>query len=693
MKINKHKIGSLIKNKLIFVILLLSWLLTGVGKANNSIDSLAHLLHNATETDKIEILNQLAKKTNPNAPADGYKYAIEALHLANKHNDKQGKADAYNMMAYSWLYRGQCDSALLYYHKCDAFCKELDDPERTGNLFFSFGQVYYFKGDSKLGLEYYMKAMNVFESNNNIEGLAKTIYSIGYMHYDNGRYDSAMYYFKKGIDLSENEPDCLSITTSLYNGSGNVFYDWGKYDKAIEYYNKALIINKKIDNKPGVAYGINNMGNVYYDWRKYDSAFMNYEYAHALFLEIGNVKGQAIALHNMGLICDATARHEEAFSYYEKALSIYSEIGQPTGMAETLNEMGESSKKAGDFKKAIQFANKSQEYALQHNLSEVIFDNYHILSVAYANTGRPALALEYYKKYTAVKDSLFNEKMHQQISELETRYESEQKDKQITLLSSENQLKEMRIRNNQILMFSLVGFVVLLILFGMVFIRQNKLKVEQQNLLLKQQLFRSQMNPHFIFNSLASIQNSIINEESIKASKYLARFSKLVRNILDSSVQEFIPLEEEINTVENYLALQKIRFPEKFDYSIEVDDAIDPQTIQIPPMLAQPFIENAIEHGIKHKNAKGTIQVRFTWQNGILILEVEDDGIGRQKALEILLQQNNGHKSLATSITSDRIQVLNRKKSRKISMEIIDLKDDQNVASGTKVRFEIPVLK
>ena len=102
-----------------------------------------------------------------------------------------------------------------------------------------------------------------------------------------------------------------------------------------------------------------------------------------------------------------------------------------------------------------------------------------------------------------------------------------------------------------------------------------------------------------------------------KASKYLAKFSRLVRNILDSSVEEFISLEQEISTIENYLGLQKIRFPEKFDYTIEVDERLDPASVRIPPMLAQPFIENAIEHGIKHKNSKGKIDVRFKLQKGI----------------------------------------------------------------------------
>jgi sensor histidine kinase YesM len=227
-------------------------------------------------------------------------------------------------------------------------------------------------------------------------------------------------------------------------------------------------------------------------------------------------------------------------------------------------------------------------------------------------------------------------------------------------------------------------------LFATLFFRQNRIKANQQNIQLKQRLFRSQMNPHFIFNSLASIQNSIINEDPMKASKYLARFSKLVRNILDSSTAETITLEDEINTIENYLTLQKIRYPEMINFNISVDDGLDVEATFIPPMLAQPFIENAIEHGLKSKEAKGNIEVRFTKKNQTLVLEIEDDGIGRPQAQENLKAKDPGHKSMATGITQERINVLNRKKKRKIHFNIIDLKDESGRARGTKVMIEIP---
>ncbi len=301
-------------------------------------------------------------------------------------------------------------------------------------------------------------------------------------------------------------------------------------------------------------------------------------------------------------------------------------------------------------------------------------------------------ALKYHVSYASAKDTLNKLQQNREIINLQTKHETERNEKQIDFLSQENALQELRLTQSRYFLLGLGGMVLLVIVLAIFIIRQNKLRDQQQKLLLQQKLFRSQMNPHFIFNSLTSIQNYIMDEEAHHASKYLSRFAKLIRNILDSSIEDFVPLEQEIGTIEHYLELQKIRFKDKFDYTLEVDEAINPENINIPPMLAQPFIENSIEHGIKHKKSKGHIHIRFYSKNSQVVCEVEDDGIGRQKAQEILYGQDRDHKSLATAITYERIRVLNKKLKRKITLLIQDLKDAENEPSGTKVILQIPII-
>nr|NQU90005.1 histidine kinase [Bacteroidota bacterium] len=299
-------------------------------------------------------------------------------------------------------------------------------------------------------------------------------------------------------------------------------------------------------------------------------------------------------------------------------------------------------------------------------------------------------ALKYHIAYFNAVDTLNKLQRNREIIELQTKYETERKEEQIVSLSQENTFQEFKLKQSGYFLLGLGGVVLLVVILAIVLIRQNKLREQQKNLLLQQKLFRSQMNPHFIFNSLASIQNFVVRQDSKKASIYLSRFSELVRSILDSSTEEYILFEKEVKTIKNYLELQKVRFPDKFDYTIEIDERIDPENMLIPPMLTQPFIENSIEHGFKHKKAVGNLKIRFTIKSKLIVFEIEDDGIGRAKALEIGIKLKKDHKSMATDITRERLMVLKRKLKQKISLIIIDLKNENNEPSGTKVVFDIP---
>ena len=301
-------------------------------------------------------------------------------------------------------------------------------------------------------------------------------------------------------------------------------------------------------------------------------------------------------------------------------------------------------------------------------------------------------ALKYYIAYSNAEDTVNKIRHSEELLQFQTNFETERYEEEINNLEQENAIKELRLEQSTYLMTGLAGLVIIILLIALFIIRLNKLRDQQQTLVLQQKLFRSQMNPHFIFNSLTSIQNYIMDEEAHQASKYLSRFAKLIRHILDSSVEEYVTLEEEISTIENYLELQQIRFKNKFEYSIEIDEKITPENINIPPMLAQPFIENSIEHGIKYRKTKGYIHIRFLLKNNYLVFEVEDDGVGRKKAQEILYKQNNEHKSLATAITYERIRVLNKKLRKKIILGIKDLVSTENEPAGTKVILQIPII-
>jgi LytS/YehU family sensor histidine kinase len=209
---------------------------------------------------------------------------------------------------------------------------------------------------------------------------------------------------------------------------------------------------------------------------------------------------------------------------------------------------------------------------------------------------------------------------------------------------------------------------------------------------LEQRLLLSQMNPHFVFNSLTAIQSYIFRNDAYTAGKYMSSFAKLVRLVLENSREEQIPISKEIETLRYYLLLQELRFEGKFDYNIDVDPDIAVDQITVPPMLAQPFIENAIEHGIIHLSRKGLITIRFILKGSALIIEIEDNGIGIEKSSQHSQHKWNEHQSLATKITKERIKNIKSSSKIEVKMEIIDLSENSDLQQkGTIIRFTLPV--
>ena len=234
---------------------------------------------------------------------------------------------------------------------------------------------------------------------------------------------------------------------------------------------------------------------------------------------------------------------------------------------------------------------------------------------------------------------------------------------------------------------AIVSFTILLILF--IKKREVDLKQRHRNLKLQQRVFRLQMNPHFMFNSLLAIQNFIYQNNRKDAGNYLSDFAKLFRLILNNSKSEFILLDKEVETLNLYLKLQALRYPNKFTHNIFIDDKIDAELTMIPPMLAQPMIENALEHGLFFKKGKGNIDIRFIYKGSKLLFEVEDNGVG----LELAKQKNiskTKHKSSALDITRERIKVLGKRHGYFAVFEIKEVKDAHGKVKGTKVMFTLP---
>lgn len=635
-----------------------------------------------------------------------------------------------------------CLAVMLFYEKTDVsiafteeamnLAKELEYDKGIADACRNWGYIYQYQGSFPKALDNYLEALSLYEKLDLKHTVAWVYYDIARTHYLASNYEKTIEYGYKALDVFRERKDRGSTvgdvkdTVLVYGGLALAYRLMGDPGKAVEMNRMVLdLMNRNHFEKAVIAILTWSVGYDYHSLDEIDSAKIYMHRTLAFTDENLNIQGiKARTEFTLGQMYRWEGNFDSALYYYQKADQWYRNNGMLLWEFNTVMETGLIYFKQNKFEKAENYLKQSERCfkemllknspylhdSLKHIVTfglelfspmppmqwkiftwEMGSDMYYVLYRINVAKRRTEEALKYHIAYSDALDTLNLLNQNMAIIELQTRYETEQKEKQIALLAHENEFKAYKLNQSRIFIFGLAGLVLLIAILAVIIIRMNKFREKQNSLLLQQKLLRSQMNPHFLFNSLVSIQNFIINQEPAKAGKYLSKFSKLVRNILDSSFEDFVPLEEEINTIENYLELQKVRYTDKFEYSINVDQAIDAENMMIPPMLAQPMIENAIEHGIKNKETSGNIHIRFTLNDSTILLEVEDDGIGREKAMEIMLKQDKDHKSLATAITRERIATMNKKLRRKISMEILDLHNALGEATGTKVVFGIPI--
>jgi len=293
-------------------------------------------------------------------------------------------------------------------------------------------------------------------------------------------------------------------------------------------------------------------------------------------------------------------------------------------------------------------------------------------------------ALLWHEAYESLSDSLRNKEVRSQILEMELAYETEKKEQRIALLTVENQLKNQRIKIGLVL---LVVLVVIIFLVIYILINRKKQAALIENS-LKQQVLRTQMNPHFIFNVLGSIQNFVMNNEKNAAVSYLSQFASLTRATLNNSAGESIALADEISMLQNYVELERMRKENSFDYQFIIDQDIEVDIIQIPPMLVQPFVENAIKHGFSGIPYKGLLKLKIADQGDQIVFTIEDNGQGMASKTAV----NKAFPSMAMEIFNKRRKLIQQKYKKDFKFEMINLKDNDPALSGVCVTIHIPVL-
>ncbi|NRD19806.1 histidine kinase [Winogradskyella eckloniae] len=519
--------------------------------------------------------------------------------------------------------------------------KELKYPKGVGISYNNLGIIqHYFLSDPLKGLEFYQKSYAVFENEPKFQKYAiGVLTNIGLINLEQQEYGKALNSFKTLLKNPENKS---KHSTEFY--IGNVYGEQKQLDSSIYYYKKSLIGAEQHKQPILIANIKTNLGLMQ---------------TNAGFLEDGLLNTQEsldlIATHNIeGLRVTA----------YTNAAEVYLQNN--------------------NIEKAEYYASNSLK--LSEGLNSLSTKNSALATLAnvYAQKGDYKNALTNYKEHIVLRDSLINADRKLEISRKEIQFKAD-KDKAIAQVEIERQKS---IKNASILggagliLAAIIGF----ILYRRKQDAVSKSKEAEFNAKVSDtelKALRSQMNPHFIFNSLNSIGDYILKNDTQSASDYLSKFAKLMRLTLENSEKKEILLSDDISLLRTYMDIERKRFNNAFNYVIKVDDELDEDNILVPPMILQPFIENSIIHGLAQKENSGVLTIAFKAENDMLICSVDDNGIGRTSSAKNKSATEN--KSMGMAITKSRIEIINKLKNTNGNVEIIDKTE------GTRIDVSLPM--
>lgn len=535
----------------------------------------------------------------------------------------------------------------------------------------------------------HIEALFTYQSIGNETGVAAQYGNLGVIYEMSGDFQKALLFYQRALKIYEQLKDIKSIAFAE-NNIGIVYQEMNLFQQSLAFQQKAFAHKQQLNDSSGMASTLNNIGVIYEALKlDFDKALFYYNQALTIYQKLGNTLQIGTLLNNIGLIYLKQDNLIDAEIYLNNGLTIRQAINDKSGEASSLLNLAQLALKQNRANVAIEKASNSIALFLIIGSKTKLSEAYQTLAQGYEKTNNFQLALTGYKNHIAYKDSVYNEANQKIIHEMQAKYDHEVNQKQLVILEKENELKSKQLSQNRWILINIIIVFLLIIIIVAFYIRQNKIKQTQLQQNTKHQLFRAQMNPHFIFNALASVQKFVIDNNKELGSSYITRFGRLMRKTLENSTREFVSLSDEIEVLQDYIAFQQIRFDNKFEVNFRLDPAIESDLISIPPMLIQPLIENAIEHGIAPID-NGKIEIEITLHKNHLTITITDNGVGINQNKS---KKDVNHRSMAVLIIKERLKLLSKTFKTDKNIQIFDLSEIDKNQRGTKVVFEIPVLE
>lgn len=587
------------------------------------------------------------------------------------------------------LMRSNPKEAYPYAESALAGFSRLKDAEMTARSQMLVGNVLSNQGEYEASLGCLYDAFNYRLEQDTAaptgrRNLLKTLSNIGFVYLYTGKFKNAAEYFFEAERHATILQDTL-LATNIVNHIGNSFFMAEDYPTALRYYRKSYALAKRINHSTSIRIPLTGLGNAHYKMHQLDSALWYNHLGYELAKQANDQVSVASSLNNLAAISGEMKKLPEALAWLDELRVLSEKLNLDKYLADGYINLAGCAGDMGAYKKAIDLNQKGLALAQKMGNQPLMSDFHFALYKVYQAKGDYPAALQSYLEYDRLSDTLLNEEVVGRIKTLETQYETAKKEARILALNEENRIQALEFRRQTTTLIAVGLSVLLFFLVAILYSRQRTLRSQKKALELEQRLLSSQMNPHFTFNALASIQAFLLHQgQADRGAFYLTRFAKLIRQVLEHSRSPLIPLSDEIESLHNYLSIQQLRFENQFVYRIEMDETIDADLTMIPPMLIQPFVENAIEHGKIYTVPGGLVQIRFKNLGDYCRIEVTDNGIGRATARQL---NHRSEGALATQITRERCALLSKTYRKTFSYEIRD-----EPGGGTRVVLTLPSL-
>lgn len=629
----------------------------GVGFAQNELtDSLwnkfNHLPSDSSRVDTI-IQSVLKMRNNLKNSPEEEKMLLSALAIAQKMNYKKGEARCFDLLGVFYRETSRYEEAINNHKRALEISQSIHDSTSIAYAYNNMGVAYRRLDETEKAFKYHFDALNISRATGDRRNRAIAMNSIGNIYLSIGDFKSAIIEFEQC--LKQEKEMGINIGQAINNANlGEAYEGLGEFDKAIAYYKEALKFNQLENSDKGLAITYNLLGKVYLKKNDYDLAL----------------------------------------SYLNDAVSYNHRLRDRINVADNYITIGKIYVKKGEYKNALDVLNRGLVIAREIGSQSLIIDAYKVIGQTESMVGNYDKGYDFLNKAYELRDSIFKEQATPQMAKMRTLYELDKKEDQIRLLRQENQINQLKL-NNRLYTLVAAGIIIVLLFSGILFFLYNR-RQKSYKLMLEYELqsLRSQMNPHFIFNAMNSIDNYIWKNKREEASSYLIKFSNLMRMTLQNSRTKTIRLADEIGFLKLYLELENFRLEEKLNYRIEISPELDVDEVVIPSMVVQPFVENAVLHGLSHKDdGERLLIIRFYRNENLIVCEVEDNGVGREAAKASQENKLFKKQSVGIQVTEERVALLKQiTGNRNLQIKIIDLKDDGNSqALGTKVIIRLPL--